>query len=357
MLAKESQTIHICHLVEASGGGVLSVIKDSIQALQYHFPNKYQFTIIYSTRKDTPTNIENQFNNVNFIKIQMGSNALETTDFKVIFKLRNSIKEFDIVHMHSSRAGFLGRIALITIFKKRPRSFYSPHCFGFLNLSFSKNKRKLIWFVEYILSKTPNSTIIACGPTELELAKKITPRSALVTNGYFSKTAPYLKNATSNNNELIVAGSGRNSLQKDPEFFKQIAAKNKNEKIRLKWIGNIDYENATGWLTREEAFKALENCDVFLATSLWEGLPVNGIEAMSLGKPILARNTSSYTDLVEHGLNGFIYETIEDALKILETLFSNRSYLNTLSNNARDIAMLKFSISNYLELDKIYLNK
>lgn len=345
----------IAYIVEAFGGGVLSVIKDSIEILQEHFSDEFEFTIIYSIRPDTPENIDQQFTNVKFVHLQMGSSAFEKTDILSIIQLRRLLQAFDVIHMHSSRAGFLGRIALSTLFNK-PKSFYSPHCFGFLNLEFSNAKRKLVWFIEYLLSKTSSSTFIACGPSEYEIAKRISKNSELVTNGY-SQPANFDNFNKKECSSLQVVGSGRNVLQKDPHFFIQITHKNKNTDIEFAWIGSIDSQIATGWLTREEAYRKLNECDVFLATSLWEGLPVNGIEALSLGKPLIVRNTSSYIDLVTHGKNGFIFETIDEALQYLDELSKDKEMLKGMSIKAKETAAELFSKENYLQLYKLYKGK
>lgn len=339
--------------VEASGGGVLSVIKDSIEILQNTYPNKYKFTIVYSTREDTPANIEKLFAEVKFIPLQMGSKAFEKSDLSTIIKLRSMLKNFDFVHFHSSRAGFLGRIAISTIIKK-PKSFYSPHCFGFLNLEFSNAKRKLIWIIEYLLSKTSSTRFMACGPSEYEIAKSISKNSVLVTNGFTPEATNFGPPSKQPKKVFEVVGSGRNVLQKDPGFFIKIAKANKNKDINFTWVGNIDADIATGWLPREEAYRKLNNANVFLATSLWEGLPVNGIEALSLGIPLLVRNTSSYIDLVEHGKNGFIYETKEEALQYLNLMYSNHEILEQLSINAKQSAQTRFSKQNYLKLYELY---
>ena len=47
-------------------------------------------------------------------------------------------------------------------------------------------------------------------------------------------------------------------------------------------------------------------CNIFLSTSLYKGLPISILEAMSVGLPILASNVVGNRDTIENGKSGFI---------------------------------------------------
>ena len=49
----------------------------------------------------------------------------------------------------------------------------------------------------------------------------------------------------------------------------------------------------------------LYSSDIFLSTSLYEGLPISILEAMSVGLPILASNVVGNRDTIENGKSGF----------------------------------------------------
>lgn len=348
----------VCYVVESSAGGVLIVIQDSIKKLLSAFESDFEFTIIYSIRADTPTDFEQLFSGVNFIRLQMGSKAFDKSDFSTVIKLRSLLSECDVVHFHSSRAGFLGRIALATMFKK-PVAFYSPHAFAFLNLEFSKFKRNTIWFIEFVLAKLSGCAYIACGSSEYKLALKIYKKTFLITNGI-----PLIDHdsqegiKTEKNCKFNVVGSGRNCTQKNPSLFIDIAKNSSSKDFLFTWIGDLDREYskyATGWVSRHEVFNHLFTCQIFLATSLWEGLPVNGIEAMMLGKPLLVYDCSSYVDLVEHGINGYIFSTDDEAVSYLIKLKKDSSLRNQMSKKSREIALRKFTDNNYLKLRDLYI--
>jgi glycosyltransferase involved in cell wall biosynthesis len=61
----------------------------------------------------------------------------------------------------------------------------------------------------------------------------------------------------------------------------------------------------TGWfLDREDALTALNTIDIYIQTSLWEGLPIAVLEAMAM-QPVLATNNIGNKDVVVHNETGF----------------------------------------------------
>lgn len=48
--------------------------------------------------------------------------------------------------------------------------------------------------------------------------------------------------------------------------------------------------------------------DICVSASRSEGLPFNIMEAMSMGLPVVATNVKGHEDLVEHGVNGYLYK-------------------------------------------------
>ena len=61
--------------------------------------------------------------------------------------------------------------------------------------------------------------------------------------------------------------------------------------------------------------------DVYVATSLQEGLPVSVIEAMACGLPIVASDIRGHRDVVKGGENGFLF-MLGDTKKMYESIFS-----------------------------------
>lgn len=52
----------------------------------------------------------------------------------------------------------------------------------------------------------------------------------------------------------------------------------------------------------------ISSCDVFVLTSLWEGMPVTVLEALASSKPVIATHTGGISEVIKEGTNGFLTE-------------------------------------------------
>lgn len=319
----------VVHIVEALGGGVYTYFKD----LTHFFGQDSQeelietYVIYSSKRKEIiPENIKKEFSNrIQLIEIDMVKELSPLQDLKSVFVLRKLLKEIkpDVLHLHSSKAGVLGRVANLLCFQNC-KVFYTPHGYAFLRLDISKAKRNLYHFIEKYSQKIFGGTTIACGDTENEIASQM-GKSVLIRNG-INVSQIQQKKSPIQNERLTIGIVGRITFQKNPELFNEIALK--FPQYDFIWIGDGELKEVltssnitiTGWFPNNEAvFPFLNKLDVFLQTSLWEGLPLAVLEAMALGKPVVATNVIGNKDIVVHGESGYLFEHSSE----LSTFFQN----------------------------------
>ena len=74
------------------------------------------------------------------------------------------------------------------------------------------------------------------------------------------------------------------------------------EAIQAKQLGKI--VKLTGW--RRDIPEILAASDIFVLTSLWEGLPIVVLEAMASGLPVVATDTGGIREVVIDGKTGFL---------------------------------------------------
>lgn len=67
---------------------------------------------------------------------------------------------------------------------------------------------------------------------------------------------------------------------------------------------------------RSDVPDVLAAADIFVLPSLWEGLPIGLLEAMAMGKAVIASNVDGSKEVVKHEVNGLLIETdgLEDHL-------------------------------------------
>jgi len=107
----------------------------------------------------------------------------------------------------------------------------------------------------------------------------------------------------------------------------------------------------------DDAAEFLASLDLFLSTSISEGLPLSAIQAMVAGVPLVATRCGGYEELVSDGENGLLVEignsrAIADALDLLA---ADTGLQETLAQQAREYAIETFDLSTMLaEYEKVY---
>jgi glycosyltransferase involved in cell wall biosynthesis len=322
--------LKVVHVIEALGGGVYTYFKDlSAFFGDDEISKKINTTIIYSgNRKEIdPEKIEAEFSKgVSLIKIDMVRNLSPIKDFQSIIKLTKELRKIkpDVIHLHSSKAGVLGRIACLFLFKKK-KIFYTPHGYSFLRTDISPLSRKVYWNIEKYFPQLFGGTTVACGDSEYEIAKKM-GKSNLVRNGInITEVHQYL--SKSQNNTLTIGIAARITEARNPKLFNEIALRFPD--YNFVWIGDGELNTLitapniriTGWfMQRHEVLKELNAIDIYIQTSLWEGLPIAVLEAMAMKKPVLATNSIGNKDVVSHNETGFLFNDINELGDYIEIL-------------------------------------
>ncbi|WP_345766370.1 glycosyltransferase [Chryseobacterium endophyticum] len=356
--------MRIVQFVEAFGGGVYTYVKDLCNFLALAEPDSsFEVHLIYSpNRIEFDQEIFEQEIHPSIIlhKLDMGREIDLKNDYTIIKQTRKKLKEInpDILHLHSSKSGVLARIASFGLIK-RNKIFYSPHGYAFIQKNISQSKIYLYKIIEYVMPLLFGGTTIASGNTEYEIAKKIS-KTTLIRNGVdFELPQKLLKNI--DKKRLTIGTIGRLTPQKNPKLFNDIAKL--IPEADFIWIGNgeLQYEikseniTVTGWVkTRSDLLKKLNDIDIYIQVSLWEGLPIALIEAMAMRKPLVVSNIIGNKDCVEEGYNGYVFDTLEEAVKKIR-IFQNQSLISEMGNHSYQKAFQEYNKNtNFLKLIEIY---
>lgn len=350
----------IMHVVEGFGGGVYSFLVDLCNSLC----KSNEVIIVYSEREETPKTFREDFNKkIRLINLEMCRSINPKIDIKSFVNLYSLIKDEnpDIIHLHSSKAGAIGRLSSKLLGYNNTNVFYNPHGYAFLQENSSKVKRKFYYIVEKILAKI-NGTIIAVSKGEYEESLKLSNKSIRIDNAIDNEELDKIITKSTYKDKPIIGTIGRISYQKNPKVFNEIASKFKD--YSFIWIGDGDLRNeltsnnikVTGWMDRYEAIKIMNDLDIYLQTSLWEGLPIALLEAMYMGKPAIVNNVIGNKDVILNNENGYISNLIMDYEKYINTLIGNKDEYNRISRNAQNYIinnhLVKDMINKYVEVYK-----
>lgn len=152
----------------------------------------------------------------------------------------------------------------------------------------------------------------------------------------------------------VIATVGRAAMQKNPFFALDVIKKLSEieDNIVFWWIGNgplekeiKEYANRIGvgehfvFLgKRSDVVELYQAMDVFFLPSLFEGLPLTGVEAQAMGLPIVLSDTVTdemvYTDLVDYvGLNASTEVWAKHLKKALARKVNRGSYSDKLKQS------------------------
>ena len=320
----------ILHITECLGSGVLNYIKN----ITFWQVEDYDVTVAYSTRPETPENFKNQFDpRVRFIKVEGFTREIRPgNDLKAFRHIRSIVKKLnpDLIHLHSTKAGVIGRWAIDC---NKYKVLYSPHAYSFLMQDAGETKRKIYGFLEKI-SDRKNCLTIADIDGELEASKLVTKNAICIPNGInpyeMDEIIKQAESLVEKFDKTTICISGKIVYQKNPALFNRIAKL--MPEYDFLWIGAGPLENEltspnitiTGWMTRTQAVAKILSSDVFIFTSLWESLSIALMEVMYLGKPCVVSKCDGNKDVIKDGENGFLCDTAEEYVKAVRWIVNDR---------------------------------
>ncbi len=334
----------ILHITEVSSGGVLPVIAGLCNGMA----DDYKVIFAYGIRFDTPRNIDRYFDKrVLLLPIEEFTRTLNVkSDLKATKRVQEIIKKYnpDVVHMHSSKAGYCGRMALIG---NKCLKLYSPHGYSFLKSDNSISKKIIYLIAEWVLALFGSITV-ACSESELRIAKKINKKAVCLLNCLDVEFVD--SNMTAGEHKGLKAyAAGRISPQKAPEKFNDFSSRFPD--IDFIWIGGGCDENGltssniivTGIVSREDVIKKACECDYYLSFSPSEGLPVALLEAMYMKKICLVSNVCGNNDLIDDE-TGYLFDSVDECERILRSILKDSSEAKKRANRAHEKVLEEYTI-------------
>lgn len=277
-------------------------------------------------------------------------------ELKTIIALRRLYRKYkpDIIHLHSSKAGLLGRIAF-----PKSKIVYTVHGFDSIRLAY----RKFLIFEKLLQSRCASIVGVSKYDEQNLIKEGINNNVSYVYNGIFQPlkiTADPFKDYSSFKGKILCIA--RISPQKNLNLFIEIAKRLPD--YAFIWIGNqeppdIDYPNNVFFLGNiSNAGSYIEYANLFLLTSNYEGLPMVIIESLSNGTPVIASAVGGITELLNGG-NG--WTCINDPDKMVglinDYFLLSADEKSEISKRAKESYLEKFTVDKMVEGYKEIYNK
>jgi glycosyltransferase involved in cell wall biosynthesis len=360
--------IKILYILEATSGGTQKHVIDIAKKID---KSEFQIDIIYSTDRNKNFVQESKgiFNNTIGLPIKRSASF---TDISNIIKMRRIILEnnYDIVHCHSTKAGFVGRLAAFV--SRHPNVIYSPHGFMFCDNRILMKRYLYLTMEKYLGYLTQKLIAVSGSERDLAIQHNIVPNKKIIT--LYNSIDPsdfddfnYINNVPEkmkNGSEIILGTVGRLYYQKDPitliKSFKIINSKFPNtklvmvgdgplEQVCIKLIDKLGLNSKidlTGYQKNSKAYYKM--FDIFILSSHYEGLPYALLEAMSMGIPSVGTDVVGIKDLILNGSTGYLAdeEDYKGLANAVINLLSNPQLLSEFSENAKRITRENFNFNN-----------
>lgn len=251
--------------------------------------------------------------------------------YKEIHKILETGK-YDLVHVHTPVASLLTRLASRKL--KNTKMMYTAHGFHFFRGADIKN-----WLLFYPLERIASrwtDLIVTINSEDYDAAKKFKLRQkegVVHVNGVgidLSKYHPQDQDEKSrlrteygySQDEFLLIYAGEMSYRKHQDMLikviHQLISKIPNIRLLLagegekmdeykKMASDLGVQQNVQFLGfRKDIDNLMQMSDVAVSTSRQEGLPVNVMEAMGTGLPLVVSDCRGNRDLVRNGSNGYV---------------------------------------------------
>jgi len=303
-------------------------------------------------------------------------------DFLAIFSIIGLIKKVkpDIVHLNSSKISILGSLAGIIskskIINHKSKIIYTVHGWIF-NEPLSGSKKSFYLHAEKFTAKFKNKIIcVSKFDYDTALKNKIAPKEKLVTIHNGIKPINLLsreearKKLGIDNSDIIIGSVAYLYKTKGFEYLIQatkilddtginaktiIIGEGKEREELENWINQLNLKNKiilTGKI--DNASELLKAFDVYVSSSVKEGLSYTIIEAMTTGLPIVATCIGGSPELISDNEEGLLVDPAnpEKLAQAITKLINNSELSNRLGQNAKEKAEKEFTLEKMIAKTK-----
>lgn len=319
-------------------------------------------------------------------QIDFKRNPFSFKNIVAYFQLKKIFKEnnFKLVHCQSPTAGFFTRMAFLHFRNRERKIIYTAHGFHFF-----KGAPLINWILFYPVEKylsVVTDALITINNEDYLISKRRfkcktfrIPGVGIDVNKYArAENSAYSEKIRSelglNNDDFILIFVGELSKRKNQIFL--IRCINQLMKIgysniKLLLVGEgVKMSNYKKYVIKNNLQKNVIFCgyrndvpDLFsianisVSSSYQEGLPVNVLEAMASGLPLILTNCRGNADLVVNGENGFVVDFDDDEafVQAVIKLYNDRKLLHDMGKKSKEM-ILNYSLDNVQQIMKSIYN-
>lgn len=343
--------------------------------LKWFKENNYEVHVASSGKEIIPY-VDQKFN------IPFERSPFKTNNVKAYKQLKKLIKDNDykVIHCHTPVGGVITRLASISKNSRNTSIIYTAHGFHFFKGSPKRN-----WLIFYSLEKFLSkftTCLITINQEDYKIAKKkFNAKNVKLINGvgidlnrFAMQTKDnkiklrkefnfniddfiliYVGELSHRKNQTLLIDVMKKSIDLIPNLKLLLVGSGPLKEDYLKKISDLKLDGIVNLLGyRTDIDKLMTLSDAAVSSSLQEGLPVNVMEAMAIGLPLIVTNCRGNKDLVLNNKNGFVVGDENEFSNKLYQLYSSEKLKKEFSKCSRIMANT-YSEENILkEMEIIY---
>jgi glycosyltransferase involved in cell wall biosynthesis len=303
---------------------------------------------------------DSRLEKMDFVRIEhLGRRINPIQDFRAYLELRRTVKQFkpQIIHSHTFKAGLLSRLMFFRIPK-----IHTFHGHLLSDPEFSRRALQVIVNIERRLAKVTKTLITVGEQVSKDLLQVgvgnphqyISIASEGQSLNFISREAARAK-LNIHPDTPVVLWMARMAPVKNPSLALEVARQLPEINLLMAGGGELFDQikeqappnvRLLSWVDAADVIPA---ADIFLSTSLNEGVPYALLEVLSAGVPVVAIESGAIAEIIESGENGIL--TSRDPTEIaiqISNLFSNptrrlRAGQSAVDSNARSSEVEKMA--------------
>ncbi len=296
--------------------------------------------------------VENLVREINFV-----------TDIKAVKEIRALLQEIkpDLVTLHSSKAGILGRIA---VYLEKIPSTFTVHGWAFTEgvapkkqlfykvfekmgalfptrlITVSKYDRKIA--LDQNVCKSEKITAIQNGMPDIEQKlfadPSITPPKLIMVARFEQQK---------DHKTLVAALSELKDLPWELDLVGSDGGHLAGIEVDIKRFGLEDKIHILGY--RSDIDELMASSQIFILSSNWEGFPLTILEAMRAKLPVIASSVGGVSEAVINDETGYLIHTKEELVNGLKKLITDPSKCVAMGLQGRENYNKYFTVEIQLE--------
>lgn len=372
----------VAEIVEATAGGTRRHVTDVVCHLD---PARFDVTVLGATLRDPGYADDIRMmreHGAEFFSVNMVRNISPLRDLAAFVRIRRLLRggRFDLVHAHSSKAGFLGRLAARSLGMRAV--VYTPHTFPF-QMGVGPVHRALYRLLERAAAGFTDRYVCVCrqeAEAGLAAGLPMAGKYEVIENGLpasaFARTGDRAaaRIALGLKPEDVAVGTvGRFEPQKGLPDLVEAAATviPRNPRARFVIVGEgtlmPGIENLIDRFGLGDRFilpgalvdaaSVYAALDIFVLPSRWESLPYALLEAMAAGNAIVATRVGGVPDAIVDGVTGRLVPPADPAAlaEVVHGLIQSPGLRQSLGGAARERALQRYRLETMMaKLENLY---